>query len=163
MSVLTTIAQNVRKNAPLIVGRPADANAVVTPGVRTVGVPVCSSASLLDFNCRIPTDCRIDPSSRIYNDAIGTTSATLTLGFRAVSGNISTNYAAMISGLNIAAVSTANAGDRILSNANGGKKVWELLGLSSDPGGFVDVVGQIKTAAVTTTGFVSLDLKLQFN
>lgn len=163
MTVTATLAQTVRKNAPFVVGRPVDANSLVCPGTRTVGVPVSASASTIDFNLRIPTDCRIDPASRIYYDLLGTTATTLDIGFKAVNGNITTSYTAVFDGLPLVAASTANSGMRILSQINGGKKVWELLGLTSDPGGFVDVVGQIKDAATTATGYVSLDLKVTFN
>jgi hypothetical protein len=165
-TILPTVA-NLHKDEAVVVSRPADANAIVAPGVRTIAVNVAAgSTSTLDFNLRIPTSARILPTSKIYNDVLGTTTAgpTLELGFRSVAANITTTLNALTSGIALSAAS-ASYGTNIMgtTKSNYGKKVWELLSLASDPGGFVDVVGTTKTGACASTGFVTLDLQLGFN
>jgi len=164
-NILPTTA-NLHKNAAIVVGRPVDANAVVSAGVRTIAVPVAASASTIDFNLRIPTEARILPSSRIYNDVLATSTATLDIGFRAVNANITSSNTTLVDGIALSTgdgITAATSGKNFLTRAAGGKKVWEHLALASDPGGFVDVVGQIKDAATTATGYVVLDMYLAFN
>jgi hypothetical protein len=161
-----TTGSNLHKDQAVVVGRPADANAVVHPGVRTIAVNAAgASTSTLDFNLRIPTNARILPDSKIYNDILGTTTAgpTLELGLRAVNSNITTTLNALNSGIALSAASPAYGNAVLSAKTKYGQKVWEILGLSSDPGGFVDVVGTTKTGATASTGYVSLDLKLAFN
>lgn len=163
-----TYTAAVRRNDVHTVDRPVGANALVSPGVRVASITnaATGSGSTVDFNLRIPTHARILPSSKFYNDDLATSgSPAIKLGFRAVEGNITTTLNALNASIALSTVSTANTGMNVLGTtlSNYGKKVWELLSLASDPGGFVDVVGTTITAATTATGNVALDMHLGFN
>lgn len=124
----------------------------------TISVPSGSASGYEIVFARIPTGSRIHGTSRIFWDDLASgTSPTLGLGFKAVSGNITTSTTAMASGL---ALSTANLQGAIVfgDHVNSGRTVWELLGLSADPGGFVDVIGTTAAAATDITGDVTLSL-----
>jgi hypothetical protein len=97
---------------------------------------------------RIPTNARIHGTSRVYNDALGA-SVTLSVGLKAVNGNFTTSNTALSTAF---AVATANVVGTLpfTDHVNVGRRVWEILGLASDPGGFADVIGV--TAGATTTG-----------
>lgn len=113
----------------------------------TYSVPASTTVGHEITFARIPTSARINGISRVYNDALGA-SVTLSLGFKAVNGNITSSTTALSTAF---AVATANVIGVLpfTDHTNAGRMVWELLGLASDPGGFVDLCGY--TAGATTT------------
>ena len=124
----------------------------------TISVPSGSAAGYEIVFARIPTGARIHGTSRIFWDDLGTsTSPTLGLGFKSVQGSITTNTTAMATGL---ALATAQPQGVIVfsDHVNSGRTVWELLGLSADPGGFVDVIGTTASASTDATGDVTMSL-----
>lgn len=106
---------------------------------------------------RIPTRARIHGISCISWDDCATSGApTLDLGFKAVDSNFTTDVDALNDGLDLA---TATNNARVVKDhANNGKMVWEYLGLSSDPGGFADVIGTVLDASTNQTGDVTMAL-----
>lgn len=157
-----TLKANVRRNTQLIAGK-GDGATLRAPGARVVAVTApTASGSILDFNLRIPVNARIDPSSRIYFDDLATSGTpTLNLGLYPVDGNTTTTLTtALASALAISAVSAAGGIIVPASHGNGGKKAWDLMGLTTSPGGFFDIKGVIKSATTNgVTGNVTLDLK----
>lgn len=111
----------------------------------TISVPASTTVGYEIVFARVKTGARINGLSRLFNDALGA-SVTLTLGFKAVGGNFTSSQTALA-----AATAVATAGSFTVpgDHANSGRFVWELLGLSADPGGFADVCGY--TAGATTT------------
>lgn len=111
----------------------------------TYSVPASTVVGHEIVFARVPTSCRINGTSRLFNDALGA-SVTLSLGFKPVGGNFTLSGTALA-----AATAVATAGSFTVpgDHANAGRFVWELLGLASDPGGFADVIGV--TAGATTT------------
>lgn len=57
----------------------------------------------------------------------------------------------------VADIATANTGTDILS-ADAGKSAFAIAGLAADPGGTLDVVGQVETAGINTTGTMSFSI-----
>lgn len=168
MTILTykSTGANLHKNGPFVVSRPVDANVEVVPGVRTCQVNAAgASTSTLDFNLRIPTDARVLPNTRVYNDILGTTTSTinLNLGYKGVDGNTADLLTAFNTNILLGAAAPTYGNAGLSAKSKYGQKVWELAGLASDPGGFVDVVGTVKGAATSSTGFVALDMRLAFN
>lgn len=156
---MATVFATVRRAAQNIVGK-GDANNTRTLGVRTIELAASASGTLVDFKLRIPTTARVDASSRIYFDDLATSgSPTMNVGLYAVDGNTNDAATALQSGLALSAASAATGVILPTDFANAGKFAYELAGLSSDPGGFFDVKGIVKTAATTATGTVTLDLK----
>jgi len=121
----------------------------------TVEVAAAASADSVYTFLRLPTNARIHGLSRVaFDDLASSGSPTLDFGFAAVSGNFTTDPDALNDGIDVAtAASTANL---IKDIANYGKLVWEIMGLSSDPGGFADLIGSLKDAAANTGGTVTL-------
>ena len=96
---------------------------------------------------RVPTSARITGLTRIYNDALGA-SVTLSVGAKAVGGNFTSSTTAISTAF---AVATANVIGTLpfTDHVNAGRLLWDLLGLTADPGGFADICGY--TAGATTT------------
>lgn len=123
----------------------------------TVAVAAAASAASVYTMYRLPTNARIHGFSRVaFDDLASDGSPTLDFGFAAVEENFTTNDAALNDGVDVfTAAGTANL---IKDHANYGKKVWEILGESSDPTGFADLIITIKDAATNTGGDVTLTL-----
>lgn len=113
----------------------------------TYSVPASTTVGHEIVFARVPTNARIHGTSRVYNDALGA-SVTLSMGFKAVSGNFNSSTTALSTAF---AVATANVVGVLpfTDHTSAGRMVWEILGLSADPGGFADVCGY--TAGATTT------------
>lgn len=98
------------------------------------------------FVGRVPSNAIIDPRSLIVYAAI-TSVTSMHLGFAA-------STAALVSAKDI---SSAGNGTLLsigtLTTANMNKRAWELAGLTTDPGGFLDIIATINVAA-TATGVV---------
>jgi len=123
----------------------------------TVEVAAAADANSVYTFMRVPMGARIHGTSRIaWDDLASSGSPTLDIGLRGVDGNITTDDDAINDGLD-AATATAFAGV-IKDIANWGKYVWELDGLSENPGGFADIIVTIKDAATTTGGTISMSL-----
>lgn len=111
----------------------------------TIAVPASTTVGYEIVFARIKTGARINGTSRLFNDALGA-SVTLSLGFKPVGGNFTLSQTAIAP---LTAVATAGSFTVPGDHANAGRFVWELLGLSADPGGFADVCGY--TGGATTT------------
>ena len=162
-----TYKATAKKDQAAVISRPVDSNTIVNPGVRLIAVThaATGTGSTLDFNLRLPTSARVLPSSKLYNDDLGTNATVMKLGFKGVNSNASDVLDAISGSIALGTVSTVNTGMNVLGTtlSNYGKRVWELMSLASDPGGFVDVVGTTLTAATSVTGYVALDLNITFN
>lgn len=123
----------------------------------TVEVAAAANSGSVYTMVRIPTDARIHGLSRIaFDDLASVGSPTLSIGFKSVDSNFTTAGTALNDSIDcFTAASTANV---IKDVANNGKKVWEFLGLTTDPGGFADVTISIAAAAANTGGTISLML-----
>ena len=150
-----------RRNQTTSAGK-GDGNNLRAPGARAVVLTPSASGTVVDFKLRIPSDARIDGSSRLYWDDMATSgSPTFDLGLYAVDGNTTDDDDCLNDGLALSAVSTANVGAQVIKNiADFGKRAWELRGLTSDPGGFFDVKGIIRDAATVGASLHPADMLL---
>lgn len=125
--------------------------------VATVEVAAAANANSQYTGPRVSMDARIHGVSTVFFDDLASTgSPTMDFGFKAVGGNFTTDVDALNDGVDVA---TAAGSARLIKDvANYGKTVWELLGLSSNPGGFADVIITILDAATNTGGTVTLEL-----
>lgn len=156
----------IRKAATSAVAGKGDANNVRVLLQSTVELATATAAGKTVFFGRIPSNARIDYSSRIYWDDLATTgSPTFKLGLGAVDGNITDDDDAFNASLALSAVSTANVGNAVLSDhANAGKQAWEFVsGQATDPGGMLEVYGTTVAAGTTQAGTITLDLKGYFD
>ena len=124
----------------------------------TVEVGAATAANTVYEMVRVPTRARVLGLSRIAGDVLDATANTPTLdiGFAAVNGNFTTDDDALNDGIDL----SGSAFDvrMIKDHANSGRMVWELLGLSTDPGGFADLILTIKDAAAAAGGTLTATL-----
>lgn len=108
---------------------------------------------------RLPSNARMYACKLFYTDLDSNGSPTLAfnIGYRYPNGNLidADNMASAVSEPQavITAAQLKNGGLDVLTEAldwaNLGKKVWEHAGLTSDPGGYIDIVMAVSTVAAT--------------
>jgi hypothetical protein len=103
---------------------------------------------------RVPSNAIIDPRSHINTAAI-TGATDNDIGFFNPNGGAVLDADALVDGVTLAAAANlafpaAGAGAIFLTPANMQKRAWELAGLTSDPGGFLDIVLTMNAAATAT-------------
>lgn len=125
--------------------------------LRKVELTAGATGRTIDFG-KIPSNARILPSSKVFNDDCATTGApTLDFG---LSGDLITDDDDAL-GNSVVTLATASAtGYALLSDVNfSGVPAWDLVnGQTSDPGGALTVLATQKDAATTATGTVVLEL-----
>ena len=108
----------------------------------------------------IPTNARITSLSKISWDALTTTgAATFDLGLASVKANVTSDPNALSENHDVTSLGTAGALNA--AQAFGySKHAWDYVsGVSTDPGGELDVYGTLKDAAVAgVTGSVTVEL-----
>lgn len=103
---------------------------------------------------KIPTNAILDPRGYFDYDAVtGVSSADIGLFYPEGGAVISVNGLVAADDWSSAGTQTLR-GHGTLTNANSNKRVWELAGLASDPGGQLDIVVTINAAA-TAAGKVT--------
>lgn len=126
----------------------------------TVELAASASGDTVVFGY-IPSNARILPSSRLYNDDLATSgSPTLDLGLGAVESNLANADDPDAIG-NGHALSSAGSDVSVFNSdiANHGLPAWDLVASeTTDPGGNLKVYGTVKDASTTATGTVTLDL-----
>lgn len=161
MAVVTTKSQEITKRDSL---PKVTMDGAVAEGMKREFVGVCavasgdSIASTFIFGS-IPSNARV---SEVFIDApdIGTTTA-MDLGLYDTTENggavVDADFFASAQSLSGGALSHQEvAGESaVFSVANREKKVWEVLGLDSDPGKYYDVVGTL-TAAADAAGSIAV-------
>lgn len=157
MAVVTLTATK-RGVAGVSSGHGLAASLKIVEGTVEVGSSDSANSTYTFF--RIPTKARISMLSTIrWDDLASTGSPTLDIGLAAVNSNVTSDPDALNDGLDAAASGTPNAGYVIKDIANAGKKAWEFVnGVTSDPGGDLDVYVSLLDAAVNVGGTISLTL-----
>jgi len=160
---MATVTATSRRTASSTIGK-GEAGTLKGLGVRTIELSPSASGTIVDFQLRIPSNLRINQSSRLYHDDLATSgSPTLDLGLYAVDGNITSDDDCLNDGIALSSASTANVGVQVVKDhANAGKFAWEFVnGQTSDPGGFFDVKGIIRDAATIGAAGNTITLDLQ--
>lgn len=125
----------------------------------TTELAASASGTTITFGY-IPSNARILPSSRLYNDDLATSgSPTIDIGLGAVRSNLANADDPDAIG-NGFALSSAGSDVVIISDvASAGLPAWDFVASeSSDPGGDLKVYGTVKDAATTATGTVSIQI-----
>lgn len=100
---------------------------------------------------KVPSNSVLDPASAIYYTALGA-GALMQLG-------VGTSAAALMAAQDVSAAGSQTiAGKGTVTAANMAKQAWELAGLTSDPGGTLDVYGTL-TGAAAAAGSVTAAIK----
>lgn len=105
---------------------------------------------------RMPSNARIHRSSQVAWDDLASAGApTMDVGVGSVDSNITSDPDALLNGLDVTGAGTNNL---VSDHADYGKPLWELAGLSSDPGGELDIYVSFVDAATNVTGDVTLEV-----
>ncbi len=121
----------------------------------TVEVAAAANADSRYTAFRLPMGARIHGTSRLaWDDLASSGSPTLDIGIKPVDANFTLDEDAINDGL---VLSSAATDARFIKDAaNWGKYLWEAAGLSSNPGGFADIILTIKDAAANDGGTLSI-------
>ena len=139
----------------------ADEPVTTRPGINvfesTVEMTAAASATSTYWMARLPTSARISGQSFIALDDLASTgSPVLDIGLFSVGGNFTDDDTALNASIDAA---TASARTNVLGDpADIGKRVWELAGEASDPGGYADVKISLKSAGADDGGTISMSL-----
>ncbi len=108
---------------------------------------------------RFDSNTRLHALSRVYwGDFASSGSPTLSIGLASVNNNFGAAVAtALNSALDLATATPAGA-SMLAAPANSGKMLWELAGLTSDPGGQIDIYCTIAGAAGNLTADITADM-----
>lgn len=107
---------------------------------------------------RLPSNAVILPSSTIYFDDVGGSSATADIGVYAVDGNLANadDVDALNDGI---AISSAGSASVIKDFATSATALWDYVASeTSDPGGLLDIKVAVLDAAVDSAGQIALEL-----
>lgn len=146
-----------RRSSPGITPGKGDANSVKVLVSATVELAASASGTTVKLG-RIPSNARIMANGFIYNDDLATTgSPTLDIGLASVDSNVTSDPDAINNGI---ALSSATTTTTVLADpANAGLPAWDLVnGVTSDPGGELDVYGSVADASTTTTGTITVEI-----
>lgn len=113
----------------------------------------------------LPSNARLGGGSLLsWDDLASTGSPTLDIGIAANNDPDNTYTAdpdAINNGLNL--YTAASTAKMIADHANYGKTLWELFGLSEDPGILLDVYASFVDAGTNTTGDVTAEFYVYFD
>ena len=143
-----------RRSTTFQVPGPGDAHGLKVLCNATVELAGSATGTTIFFG-RIPSNARILPQGFIYNDDLATTgSPTLDIGLASVDSNVTSDPDAINNGI---ALSSATTTTTVLADpANAGLPAWDLVnGVTSDPGGELDIYGTVADASTTQTGTVT--------
>lgn len=146
-----------RRASPGVTPGKGDAHSVKLLVCATIELAASASGTTVKLG-RIPSNARILAQGFIYNDDLATSgSPTLDIGLASVDSNVTSDPDAINNGI---ALSSATTTTTVLADpANAGLPAWDLVaGVTSDPGGELDVYGSVKDAATTATGTVTVEL-----
>jgi len=146
-----------RRSTTFQVPGPGDAHNLKVLCSATVELAGSATGTTVFFG-RIPSNARILPQGFIYNDDLATTGApTLDIGLASVDSNVTSDPDAINNGI---ALSSATTTTTVLADpANAGLPAWDLVaGVTSDPGGELDIYGIVADASTTQTGTITVCL-----
>ena len=107
---------------------------------------------------RLPSNAVILPSSTIYFDDVGGSSATADIGVYAVDGNLvnADDVDALNDGI---AISSAGSASVIKDFATSATALWDYVASEEvDPGGLLDIKVAVLDAAIDSAGQIALEL-----
>lgn len=115
----------------------------------TVNFATTDSAFSVVYVGKLPSNARILPGSTLRYGSL--TGASISVGF-----DVNAKPAALVSAQSIAAAGNSSLVSAV-ALTDLPKQVWQLAGYTQDPGGMINVIGTLQTAA-TAAGDVVFDL-----
>lgn len=152
----TTVATVKRAAADAVISKGEGADLKIVTVTKNLASPAQNSTHKLG---RFDSNTRFHALSRVYwGDFASAGSPTLSIGLASVNNNFGAAVpTALNSGLDLATATPAGA-SMLGTVANSGKTLWELAGLSSDPGGQIDIYCTIAAAAGNLTADITADM-----
>lgn len=144
---------------------PGEGGGRVKVWVETVETAAADSTGSLYTMARLPSNARILGSSRVYNDTLGSTTATMNWGIYNTSSrtDITNSSTGLTSGLITSSASTL--GRPLIGDvANYGKRLWEFSTTASDPKCDLDVKMALVTADLSSgAGTVTVEIHYSYD
>lgn len=162
--VAYTLRADVRRTAAdAVVGKGEGANLKTVTATRSVTARTANHTMRM---VRLQSNARLSGLSQVYWDDLASTGApTLDIGVAPVNDSanlITADPDALNDGLDIAAA--AGSARMIKDHANYGKQLWEFVaGLTSDPGGLMDIYVSFVDANTNATGDVTLEVVFSYD
>lgn len=151
----TTAATVRRAAADAVVSKGDGANLKIVSATKSLASPAQNSTHKF---MRFDSNTRLHALSRIYwGDFSSAASPTISVGLASVNNNFGAAVPGALTSALDAATATPAGASLILVPASSGKMLWELAGLSVDPGGQIDVYVSILTAATNLTADITID------
>lgn len=144
---------------------PGEGGGRVKVWVETVETAAADSTGSLYTMARLPSNARILGASRIYNDTLGSTTATMNWGVYNTSSrtDITNSSTGLTSGLITSSASTL--GRPLIGDvANYGKRLWEFSTTAADPKCDLDVKMALVTADLSSgAGTVTVEIHYAYD
>jgi hypothetical protein len=154
MGVETLYGAGYKAPTSLYPALPVFSEARVRAISSTVTVDAAASIGSKHYFGQVPSGAIIDPSSLIHSSGI-TSCNDYDLGLEL--NGVVKDADILADGIDVSGAGTDSAVAAV-ANANLGKRLWELLGLTSDPNVMYDIVGTMKAAA-TGAGTLHANIK----
>lgn len=151
----TTKATVRRAAADAVPGKGDSPNLKIITATKSLASPAQNSTHKF---MRFDSNTRLHALSRIYwGDFSSAASPTIDVGLASVNNNFGAAVPTALTQDLAGATATPAGASLLLAPANSGKMLWELAGLSSDPGGQIDVYVTIMDAATNLTADITID------
>lgn len=154
-----TVKATDRRNDTGLVPGKGEGSSLKLLCTRTTELAADTASESTIFFGRIPSNARISSISRVYWDDLATAgSPTLDIGLASVNANITSDPDALSNGHDLA--TATNGGASVITDpANSGLPAWDFVnGVTSDPGGELDIYGSIADASTTQAGTISIEV-----
>lgn len=150
-----TLKADVRRNALATIGQGEAGNLKVIAATKSVTARTAGNTMKM---VRLPSNARISGLSHVaWDDLASTGSPTLDIGVAPVDSNITADPDALNDGLDVA--TSAGIAKVIKDHANYGKQLWQFVnGVTTDPGGELDIYVSFVDANTNATGDVTLEI-----
>lgn len=154
--VTYTTAATVRRAAADAVPSKGDGpNLKIMTATKNLASPAQNSTHKF---MRFDSNTRLHALSRIYwGDFSSAAAPTISVGLASVNNNFGAAVPGALTSALDGATATPAGASLLLAPANSGKTLWELAGLSVDPGGQIDVYVSILAAATNLTADITID------
>lgn len=151
----TTKATVRRAAADTVPGKGDSPNLKIITATKSLASPAQNSTHKF---MRFDSNTRLHALSRIYwGDFSSAASPTIDVGLASVNNNFGAAVPTALTQDLAGATATPAGASLLLAPANSGKMLWELAGLSSDPGGQMDIYVTIMDAAGNLTADITID------
>lgn len=148
-----TLKADVRRDTVATLGAGEAGNSKIVGATKSVTARADGDTMKM---VRMPSAARISRNSHVaWDDLASTGSPTMDVGVGSVDSNITSDPDALLAGLDVTSAGTSAL---VTDHANYGKPLWELAGLSTDPGGELDIYFSFVDAATNVTGDVSIEV-----